>query len=324
VVGLTVGLAVLLVATVGVVTWLSPPASPAATGPRTASTARPATTSAPATPTSPATSATAAVPTQQSPRPVPRPSSSPSKPAEPKPPRTGLKSNSLYDIDLSGSGSCKAKVRRPDPPLKNSALAPYLRTIVACLMDTFRAPLARQGFTLRTPKVKTYKGSIKTPCGRVGSSSNPAFYCARTIYWPVASDDGREAYTLARLGYVGLAAHEFGHHLQSTTGMLYEYGVSYADASRSGRLTLSRRLELQAQCFEGVFLAHNRKALGISSQDRREIRQWHSFTGDEDPPSSRQPDHGTSKAQLGWLDKGLDGADFGRCNTWSASKKAVK
>ena len=323
-VGLSGGLAALLVATVGVVNWLSPPSSPAATGHGPGATARPASTPTSATPASPATSATAAVPTQPSPRPEPRPSSTPSKPAEPDPPRMGLKSNSLYDIDLSGSGSCKAKVRRPDPPLKNSALAPYLRTIVSCLMDTFRTPLAQKGFTLKTPKVKTYKGSIKTPCGRVGSSSNPAFYCSNTIYWPVSSDDGREAYTLARLGYVGLAAHEFGHHLQSTTGMLYSYGVSYSGSSRSARLTLSRRLELQAQCFEGVFLAHNRRALDVSSRDRREIRAWHSFTGDEDPPSSRQPDHGTSKAQFAWLDKGLDGADFGRCNTWSASKKSVK
>ena len=320
-VGLSIGLAVLLLATVGVVSWLSPPAAPATAGAGPASSARPATT--PTTAASPSTSATAAVPSQPSPRPSPRPST-PSKPKEPEPPRMGLKSNSLYDINLSGSGSCKAKVRRPNPPVKNSALAKYLRTVVTCLVNTFKAPLAKKGFTLKTPKVKTYKGTVKTPCGKVDSRSNPAFYCSNTIYWPVTSDDGREAYTLARLGYVGLTAHEFGHHLQNTTGMLYAYGSRYADSSSKGRLTLSRRLELQAQCFEGVFLSHNRKALDLSSRDRREIRAWHSYTGDEDPPSSRKPDHGTSKAQLSWLDKGLDGADFGRCNTWSASTKSVK
>ena len=235
-----------------------------------------------------------------------------------------LKKNSLYRIDLAGSGSCKVKVRRPKPPLKNSALAPYLRSVVGCLVDAFREPLKKQGFSLTTPKVKTFKGSIGTPCGRLGSYSNPAFYCSGTIYWPVTSDDAREAYTFARLGYVGLAAHEFGHHIQSTTGILYEYGTRYAEEDRSGRYALSRRLELQAQCFEGVFLSHDRKALKLTGRDRSEIGTWHSYTGDEDPPSTRNPDHGTSRAQLAWLDKGLDGADFGRCNTWSASSKSVK
>jgi hypothetical protein len=268
----------------------------------------------------------AATPSAQATRAAPKPSptKSPRAPAEPPTPNLSLKKNSIYKIDLSGSTSCKAKVRRPKPPLKNSRLAPYIRTLVKCFVQAFREPLAKRGFTLATPKVKTYKGSVKTPCGKLGSRSNPAFYCSGTIYWPVSSDDGREAYTFARLGYVGLAAHEFGHHLQATTGILYEYGLRYNDENRKGRYALSRRLELQAQCFEGVFLSHARKSLKLSSRDRSEIRAWHGFTGDEDPPSSRNPDHGTSRAQLAWLNKGLDGADFGRCNTWSASGKSVK
>ena len=53
----------------------------------------------------------------------------------------------------------------------------------------------------------------------------PAYYCSitRTIYWPATGDDGSEAYTFARLGYVGLVAHEFGHHMQAASGMLSEY-----------------------------------------------------------------------------------------------------
>ena len=51
---------------------------------------------------------------------------------------------------------------------------------------------------------------------------------------------------------------------------------------------------------------------------------WHSYTGDEDPPSSRRPDHGSSAAQIRWLERGLDSQDFGRCNTWVARKSAVR
>ena len=110
--------------------------------------------------------------------------------------------------------ACKVKVRSPKPPLQDAKLAAYGKKLVGCLIKTFAKPLAAHGIQLRTPKVKTYRHTIKTPCGRFGQRDAPAYYCSvtRTIYWPVSGDDGNEAYTFARLGYVGLVAHEFGHH----------------------------------------------------------------------------------------------------------------
>jgi uncharacterized protein len=195
-------------------------------------------------------------------------------------------------------------------------------------MKAFAGPLAAHGIELTTPKVKTYRHTIKTPCGRFGQTDAPAYYCSvtRTIYWPVSGDDSNEAYTFARLGYVGLIAHEFGHHVQAASGMLGEYGrrSSEKTRSRSDRYLLSRRLELQAQCFEGIFLATTARSIGLSSNDRYQLRVWHTYTGDEDPPKGRKPDHGSSAAQIRWLSRGLNSADFGRCNTWTASKKSVR
>ena len=99
---------------------------------------------------------------------------------------------------------------------------------------------------------------------------------------------------------------------------------SYETKSRGERYLLIRRLELQAQCFEGIFLAVTARSIGLSSNDRYQLRVWHAFTGDEDPPTSRKPDHGSSTAQIRWLNRGLNSADFGRCNTWTAKKKSVK
>lgn len=256
----------------------------------------------------------------------PKPKPSPTKPTPSEPtPSYGLDDNSIYDINLpGGKANCSISVKRAKPPLKNSALAPYLRDVVDCLVKVFKPALAKQGFELTTPKIKTYKGSITTDCGKLTPNGSPAYYCSGTIFCPVSSDGDNEAYTYARLGYVGLAAHEFGHHLQATTGMFSEYGILYTDAGKSERLLLSRRLELQAQCFEGVFLSYASKEINLSANDRAQLREWHSYTGDEDPPSSRKPDHGTSKSQVAWLEKGMAGADFGKCNTWKAKAKAVK
>ena len=243
-------------------------------------------------------------------------------------PNTSLAHNSIYAVDLGGlEVSCKVKVRSPQPPLKDADLSAYGKKLVGCLVKAFGKPLAAQGIALTTPKVKAYRDTIKTPCGRFAQREAPAYYCSatRTIYWPVRGDNGTEAYTYARLGYVGLVAHEFGHHMQAASGMLREYGQrSYRTKSRSDRYLLSRRLELQAQCFEGIFLATTARSIGLNSNDRAELRIWHTYTGDEDPPESRKPDHGSSAAQIRWLNRGLDSADFARCNTWKASKKSVK
>jgi uncharacterized protein len=231
-------------------------------------------------------------------------------------------------VDLGNAQvSCKIKVRSPKPPLLDNNLGSYGKRLVNCLVKAFAKPLAGRGIQLNKPRIKAYRKTIKTPCGRFGQRDAPAYYCSvtHTIYWPVAGDDANEAYTFARLGYVGLVAHEFGHHLQAESGMLREYGQRvFSTKSRGQRYLLSRRLELQAQCFEGVFLATAARSIDLSSNDRYQLRAWHTYTGDEDPPAGRKPDHGSSAAQIRWLSRGMDSADLGRCNTWKASKKSVK
>ncbi|NYE73060.1 neutral zinc metallopeptidase [Microlunatus parietis] len=258
----------------------------------------------------------------------PEPTPAPSRPTStPKGPDTGLIKNALYDLELErGDGDCDIEVRRPKPPLKDSRLKPYLEDVVDCMVKLYRKPLDKIGFDLSTPKIKTYGGTVRSPCGRLDQNGSPAYYCSadKTIYWPETSDDDREAYTFARLGYVGLLAHEFGHHLQAEAGMFREYSYAWAEASNAKQLELSRRLELQAQCFEGVFLSYASDSIDFSADDLYEIREWHSYTGDEDPPESRIADHGTSRAQIRWLERGYDSTDFGRCNTWKASTKSVK
>lgn len=281
----------------------SPPATPSPT-PQTTPAATTAPTAAPADP----------LPTASAP-----PSTRPG-------PDRSLRTNSLYGVDLDeASADCGLKVRRPKPPLANKKLQPYLEDVVDCLTTVFKAPLAARGFTLVEPTVKTYHKRVESPCGTFGQSGSPAYYCSttRTVYWPDTVDDGREAYTFARLGYVGLVAHEFGHHLQATTGMLSAYARAYDEASKKERYALSRRLELQAQCFEGVFLHATADDLDLRRKDRTELEDWHGYTGDEDPPKDRKPDHGSSEAQWGWLERGLDSGDLAACNTWTAKAKSV-
>ena len=135
------------------------------------------------------------------------------------------------------SVTCGIRVRPPKPPVRNADLAPYLRSLVKCLVKVHRKPLAAQGFTLTEPKIRVYRSIVTAACGRFDQKGAPAYYCSadQTIYWPATRDDGREAYTFARLGYVALLAHEFGHHLQAVTGMVNAYGREYATADTAER-----------------------------------------------------------------------------------------
>ncbi len=276
-----------------------------------------------ASPTPEPTAAATTAPTAAPQQPLPTASAPTSTPPDPE---RILEKNLLYGVDLDQAAvSCDLEVRSPKPPLADKKLQPYLTEVVGCLTKVFTAPLAAHGVTLVEPKVKTFHKRVESPCGDFGQSGSPAYYCSGTgtIYWPDTVDDGREAYTFARLGYVGLTAHEFGHHLQARTGMLRAYSDVYRDASKKEQYALSRRLELQAQCFEGVFLHATRQDLDITAKDTTELKAWHSYTGDEDPPKSRKPDHGSSRAQWKWLERGLDSGDFADCNTWTASAKSV-
>jgi uncharacterized protein len=238
-----------------------------------------------------------------------------------------LHRNPLYHVRLPvGEARCRLKVRPPRPPLPEPALHGHLTDIVACLTESLTPPLDRVGIDLHRPAVVTFRHRIRTPCGVVKSSTAPASYCAaaRTLYWPLDRRTSGDAYSAARLGYVALAAHEYGHHLQASAGIMQTYAARRADLSPGEREEFTRRLELQTQCFEGAFLAHARDLLSWTGQDRYELRLWHSTTGDEDPPHDRAPDHGTSRAQIRWLFRGLDSGDLGRCNTWEAPSSAVR
>ena len=89
-------------------------------------------------------------------------------------PNKSLAKNSIYAVDLGDTQvSCKVKVRSPKPPLKDSNLASYGKRLVGCLVKAFAEPLAAYGINLTTPKIKAYRNTIKTPCGRFGQNGCP-------------------------------------------------------------------------------------------------------------------------------------------------------
>jgi predicted metalloprotease len=169
----------------------------------------------------------------------------------------------------------------------------------------YRGPLEAAGYRLTTPPVLVYAGTVQTPCG-AGLKGYPVFYCPsnQTIYSSAGSlaDYGETV----RLGGYWIAFHEYAHHVQRRIDVL-----NAAYTRDEDQLQISRRIELQADCFMAMTGIAIRNT-GLNADDRAEMRVWRNAVPDEI--------HGRSASQLFWIERGFGTDDFGRCSTWTATR----
>lgn len=124
-------------------------------------------------------------------------------------------------------------------------------------------------------------------------------------------------------GYV--VAHEIGHHVQSLLGIERQVRQKQQGASRAEANRLSVKLELQADCFAGVW-GHAMAQEGIlDSGDLESALNAAKAIGDDRLQQQSQgrviPDsftHGTSQQRYTWFKTGFDSGDINRCNTFAA------
>jgi predicted metalloprotease len=181
-------------------------------------------------------------------------------------------------------------------------------------------------------KVRLFRDAIQSACGFAEAASGP-FYCPGDHY--VYLDLGFFDELRRRFGASGdfaeayVVAHELGHHVQSLLGVDAEMRQAQG-RNPSARNDLSVRLELQADCFAGVW-AHATNKSGRASQGRIELESGDLEDGLRaagaigDDRIQRMstghvfPDkftHGTSEQRATWLRRGFDSGDPGACNTF--------
>lgn len=181
----------------------------------------------------------------------------------------------------------------------------FLKRMVGCLAAAYTGPLTSAGYTLTTPPVVIYTGTVQTPCGQA-LKGYPVFYCPanQTIYSSAGSlgDYGRGL----RLGGYWIAFHEYAHHVQRRIGVL-----AAAYTRDEEQLQISRRIELQADCLMAM-TGISIRSTGLKAADRAEMRRWRRVAADKI--------HGKTASQLYWIERGFNTDGFGRCSTWRATK----
>ena len=234
----------------------------------------------------------------------------------------------LGDNPLFGQSAGLAKVPcrlsrwRSNP----QAAAAMFQTEVKCLDDAWEPLLRAVGLPFAGPDlVVPASGTGSSPCTAASTEQFAAYYCEdnNTIYMPY------QTLEVDRFGahpgvYIGLLAHEYGHHIQYLAGVrgAYDEATDEAGGFTSGKgQELSRRLELQAQCFGGMFLNYSHAAGGDVDDNIVAEANSTSNRGDHGPGADHS--HGTDEHAGGWWMTGFQKGDVQGCNTWLASSADV-
>lgn len=192
---------------------------------------------------------------------------------------------------------------------------------------TWAALFARSGEQFRQPKLVFYSGNGQSGCGAAQAAMGP-FYCPSdqgiyldTSFFQELQDRFHAAGDFAQ-DYV--IAHEFGHHIQTLLGTSDKVRQMQAQANDTQSNALSVRLELQADCYAGVWAAQNRARLDPGDIDEG-LTAAHAI-GDDTLQKEAQgrvvPDsftHGTSAQRQAWLKRGVDSGDPAACDTFSGA-----
>jgi predicted metalloprotease len=194
----------------------------------------------------------------------------------------------------------------------------YLTAVLRCLDASWSRHLRRAGLPYAKPVVRFHDEPEPRVCGVRWPQHASAFYCTErgTLVFLLngAWVDGRtDLYPLK------VAAHEYGHHVQSLTGLRRHYETKARGAGRSRGQELGRRYELQADCLAGVFAGSVWRSLSRTADDWAAVVEATRASGDEDGHRS----HGTGANRARWLQRGFATVSPAACDTWSAPRSRV-
>jgi predicted metalloprotease len=194
--------------------------------------------------------------------------------------------------------------------------------------DVWGAIFQAAGARYTPPKLVLFRGAVQSACGRATAAVGP-FYCSqdREVYLDTAffNELARRFKSPGDFAQAYVIAHEIGHHVQNLTGTMQKVDAQMERQDERGRNALSVRLELQADCYAGVwgYFAQKRNVLDVG--DLEEGFTAASAIGDDQIQKQAQgyavPEtftHGTSEQRLRWFKTGLESGDMRRCDTFAA------
>ena len=228
-----------------------------------------------------------------------------------------------------GLGGTQTQQTAPRSP-EEDKLAEFVKVILGDTEDTWNPIFKQLGKDYREPKLVLFTGSTNSACGYAQAAMGP-FYCPgdQQVYIDLAfyqemknkfgaPGDFAQAYVIA---------HEVGHHVQTLLGISEKVQYAKSQSSKAEANAIQVRMELQADCFSGVWAnnAHTNRQL-LEQGDIEEGLNAAAAIGDDTLQRKAQgyvvPEsftHGTSAQRQDWFVRGLKAGNISVCDTFSGS-----
>jgi predicted metalloprotease len=241
----------------------------------------------------------------------------------------GIDPRVILGLAQSGGGAGIEQEAPQTGPIEDRA-GQFVQVVAADTEDTWSAIFQANGSQYTPPKVDLFTQQINTGCGFADSGVGP-FYCPadRKVYLDPTFFDELATRFQAPGDFANayVIAHEVGHHVQNLLGIERKVRAAQERASDVERNQLQVRMELQADCFAGVWAHHADRARQIIEQgDVEAALNAASAVGDDTIQRRTQghvvPDsftHGSARQRMTWFKRGLDTGNVANCDTFSSA-----
>ena len=236
-------------------------------------------------------------------------------------------------LEGGGTSAPSSYAPAPDPGRTQAPGVPdeareFVSVVLGDTEDTWRELFQHMGRTYQEPTLVLFSGAVDSGCGFAQSASGP-FYCPRDdkLYLDTSFFDqlSRGFGAPGDFAQAYVIAHEVGHHVQNQLGILPRVEAMQGQVSRADANRVQVLVELQADCFAGIWAHHADRSRGLLEfGDIEEGLNAAAAIGDDRLQKRSQgyvvPDaftHGSSAQRVGWFKRGLQQGTPEACDTFS-------
>jgi uncharacterized protein len=239
----------------------------------------------------------------------------------------------LLGLMSSDQGASQSAPQQPaQSPPANDPDAKFVSQVLKSTEVVWTDAFQERGKTYTEPKLRLYRDSYPTACGQGSAAAGP-FYCPedRIVYLDLGFFDlmTRQLGAPGQFAHAYVIGHEVGHHVQNLLGILGKVNAQRERSSEAQANALSVRIELQADCFAGVWANRSQKERGwrLESGDIESALNAASRIGDDTLQRQTRgtvvPEtftHGTSAQRVSWFKRGFSSGQIDGCDTFGAAQ----
>jgi uncharacterized protein len=244
---------------------------------------------------------------------------------------TGVNPLSLLQMTGGGPSEAPTESSVPTGSVGNDPQAKFIGAVLGDMEETWTEIFAKSGERYQPPVLVLFNDAVQSACGSASSATGP-FYCPADskVYLDLsffreldqnfgAPGDFAQAYVVA---------HEVGHHIQNVLGVNQQVQRLQQQGSKAQANSLSVRLELQADCYAGVWGHFAARQDMLDQGDVDEGLKAAAAIGDDRLQRQTQgrvvPEsftHGSSEQRAFWLRQGLSSGAIDQCDTFKADSR---